>query len=134
MQWSRKAISKNRTTGAAELGSCLTDATREGHSRCTVRVLAAYVSTRTHVETIIAANLTRWRHIRLRVNYKLYYLAIENFYRFDLGQERPAHPTRWPLPLVSQSSLPKSFKEPRTICRVHEDGVIFYMRAGEIGL
>jgi len=41
--------------GATELGSCLTDATREDRARRNVRVLCRYVADRTEDATIIAA-------------------------------------------------------------------------------
>jgi len=49
------AMGARTHAGATGLGSCLTDATRAGRARRTVRVLCRYVVARTGYATILAA-------------------------------------------------------------------------------
>jgi hypothetical protein len=53
------------TSGAADLGSCLTNATREGRSRRTVRLFAAMLRTERVTQQSLRS-FTRWKHSDLR--------------------------------------------------------------------
>jgi len=76
-------------SGTAELGSCLTDATREGRSRRAVVNLPLRL--RPNVSpAIIAAFLTRWYHTNLRASLRINKLKLGWLLRAVKVAERAA--------------------------------------------